>query len=109
MLESRRERRERVGVCEMSGGGRRFIDDDDDGRGGEIDVTTVAVRGGLEAEEGDVVRFGDTLGRVEERGLCTVGEVLLLLPVNLLLLGVSGDTRYGPVGEAGISTLLRTE
>lgn len=113
VLESRRERRERVGVyvCVESGGGRRFIDD---GRGGETDVTTAAARGsarrgGLEAEEeADVGRFGDTLRRVlvvEERGLCTVGEVLLL-PV---MLGVSRDTTYGPVGEAGISTLLRTE
>ena len=96
VLERRRERRERVGVRERSSGGRGFIDG--------------AVPRQSEAEEADAVRFGDRLGRVMavvlgERGICTVGE----LPVNLLVLGVSRETTYGPVGEAGISTLLRTE
>lgn len=107
VLESRRERRERVGVRERSGGGRRFTDDDDEG-GGETGTTTTAVRClGVVVD----VRFGDALGRVGERGLDTVGEELLLLlrPVNLLVVGVAGVTMCSPVGEAGISTLLRTE
>lgn len=87
VLESRRERRERVGARERRGGGRCLIDN-----------------GGVEAEAeagADAVRFGDSL--LGERGLvCTV----LLLP---LVLGVSRGNTYGPVGEAGISTLLRTE
>jgi hypothetical protein len=92
VLERRRERRERVGARGRSGGGRGFIDG--------------ALPRRSEAEEADAaVRFGDTLGRGVERGGCTVGE----LPENLLVLGVSRETTYGPVGEAGISTLLRTQ
>ena len=101
-----------MGARAMSGGGRRFIDD----AGGGEDIVIArrsADWGALEAEEEtDAVRLGDMLWRVvgfvEERGLCTGGEALVLMPpaVNLLVLG---DTTYGPVGEAGISTLLRKE
>ena len=88
VLESRRERRERVGGArERRGGGRGFID--------------AMVPRRSEAAAALAVRFGDTFG---DRGLCTIDEVL---PV--LVLGVSRETTYGPVGEAGISTLLRTE
>jgi hypothetical protein len=100
-----------VGARARSGGGRRFVDDDDDG-GGEAaaEVRRSTLRGGREADD---VRLGETLGRVmgvvEERGLCTAGRVLVPPVVNLLVLGVSRGTTYGPVGEVGISTLLRKE
>lgn len=114
VLESRRERRVWVDARAMSGGGRRFVDDDDDGGGDEAaaEARRSALRGGREA---DAVRLGETLGRAvgviprEERGLCMAGEVLVPPVVNLLVLGVSRDTTYGPVGEVGISTLLRKE
>jgi hypothetical protein len=113
VLESRRERRVRVGARERSGGGRRFVDDEGGGEAGvaAVEARRSAAGGGLEAEGVDAVRLGDTLGRVvevvEERGLC---EVPMPPPaVNLLVLGVSRETTYGPVGEAGISTLLRKE
>lgn len=97
VLESRRERGVRVGARERSGGGRRFVADDDS-RG--VDATAEArrsvLRGGRETDA----------ARLEERGLCTAVEVLVLPVVNLLALGVS---TYGPVGEVGISTLLRKE
>lgn len=109
--ESRRERGVRVGARARSGGGRRFVVDDDDG-GGEAaaEARRSVLRGGRET---DAVRLGER-GVVEERrGLCTAGEVLVLVlvppVVSLLALGVSTDTTYGPVGEVGISTLLRKE
>ena len=109
VLESKRERRVRVGARERSGGGRCFVDDEGGGEAGvsATEARLSAARGGLETEGVDAVRLGDTLGRVlEERGLC---EVPMLPAVNLPVLGVSRETTSGPVGEAGISTLLRKE
>jgi hypothetical protein len=94
VFESRRERREDVGVRESgdreSGDGRRFAGGvsgrDDDG----VDV--------------DDVRLGDTLER-GERVLRLIGERLDRL-VNLLVL--LGDV-LGPMDEDGGSTLFRIE
>ena len=108
--ESRRERGVRVGARARSGGGRRFVVDDDGGGEAATEAHRSVLRGGRET---DAIRLGER-GVVEERrGLCTAGEllVLVLVPpvVSLLTLGVSTDTTYGPVGEVGISTLLRKE
>jgi hypothetical protein len=60
VLESRRERRVRVGARARSGGGRRFVDDDDDVGGGEatVEERRSALRGGRETDD---VRLGETL------------------------------------------------
>ena len=119
VLESRRDRRVAVDGVRESGGGLRFVD------------SVVEVRVGVDGGDRTAVGFGrfllgeavnveevvdgclsDTLERGES-GLDLVGEGVietetLGLPINLLLLLPFGETR-GPLGEDGMSTLLRRE
>lgn len=122
VLESRRDRRVAVDGVRESGGGLRFVN------------CVVGVRVGVDGGDRIAVGFGrrfllgeeapanveeevdgclsDTLERGES-GLDLVGEAVdeietLGPPMNLLLLLPLGETR-GPLGEDGMSTLLRRE